>query len=70
MERKIASQIVDTAMALTEKIGALDLAITDIVEKEEKSHYVAALGGILKIIREDILLKVLNDHPDLGPYDK
>ncbi|MEW6451894.1 MAG: hypothetical protein AB1490_14655 [Pseudomonadota bacterium] len=69
MERKIASQIIDAAMALNEKIGAVDLAITGIADEEEKRRYVAVLGGILRIIREDILLEILKDHPDLNPHD-
>jgi hypothetical protein len=70
VERKTASQIVSATVALNEKIGAVDLAITDIVDEEEKSHYVTALGDVLRIIREDILLKILREYPDLNPYDK
>lgn len=70
MERKIASQIVEATISLNDKIGALDAAITDIPDEQEKRRYVAALGNILHVITVDILHEIIKDYPDLNPYDK
>ena len=70
MERKIASQIVESTMSLNEGIGSVDLAISDITDENEKKKYVTALGNILRVIREDILLEIFKDYPDLDPYSK
>lgn len=70
MERTIASQIVEAAVSLNEAIGSADRAISNIPDEQEKGRYVAALGNILKTIREDILLEIVRDYPDLNPYDK
>lgn len=70
MERKIASRIVEATVSLNQAIGALDAAITDIPDEQEKRRYVAALGKILMAITVDILHEVLKEYPDLDPYDK
>jgi Flp pilus assembly protein CpaB len=70
LERKIASQIVDATMTLNEQIGSIDLAIRSISDEQEKRQYAAALGNLLRVIREDILLKIFKDHPDLNLYNK
>jgi len=70
VERKIASQIVESTMSLNEGIGSVDLAISDITDENEKKKYVTALGNILRVIREDILLEIFKDYPDLDPYSK
>lgn len=70
MERKIASQIVESTMSLNEKIGSVDLAISNIPDENERKQYIFALGNILRVIREDILLQIFKDYPDLNPYSK
>jgi hypothetical protein len=70
VERKIASRIVEATVSLNQAIGALDAAITDIPDEQEKRRYVAALGKILMAITVDILHEVLKEYPDLNPYDK
>jgi hypothetical protein len=70
VERKIASQIVESTMSLKEGIGSVDLAISNITDENEKKKYVTALGNILRVIREDILLEIFKDYPDLNPYSK
>jgi hypothetical protein len=70
VERKTASQIVELTVSLNERIGALDLAISNIPDEQEKRQYAAALGDILRVVREDILLKIFRDYPDLNPYIK
>jgi hypothetical protein len=70
VERKIASRIVEATVSLNQAIGALDAAITDIPDEQEKRRYVAALGKILMAITVDILHEVLKEYPDLDPYDK
>jgi hypothetical protein len=57
-------------MTLNEQIGSIDLAISNITDEQEKRQYVAALGNLLRVIREDILLKIFKDYPDLNPYNK
>lgn len=70
MERKIASQIVESTMSLNEKIGSVDLAISNILDENEKKKYVTALGNILRVIREDLLLEIFKEYPDLNSYSK
>jgi hypothetical protein len=70
VERKIASRIVEATVSLNQAIGALDAAITDIPDEQEKRRYVAALGKVLVAITVDILHEVLKEYPDLNPYDK
>lgn len=70
MERKIASQIVESTMSLNEKIGSVDLAISNILDENEKKKYVTALGSILRVIREDLLLEIFKEYPDLNSYSK
>ncbi|MFZ5789780.1 MAG: hypothetical protein ACOY3L_03680 [Pseudomonadota bacterium] len=70
MERKIASRIVEATVSLNKAIGALDTAITDIPDQQEKRRYVAALGNMLHVLTVDILHEILKDYPDLNPYDK
>lgn len=68
MERSTASKIVGSTVSLNDKIGDVDLAISEIIDENEKRQYVTALGNILGIIRKDILLPIFEEYPDLNPY--
>ncbi len=70
MDKEIASKIVHSTISLNEKIGDVDLAISEIPDEHERGQYVTAVGAILRTIREDILLQIFREHPDLNPYDK
>ena len=70
MERKTAAKIVESTVSLNDKIGDVDLAISEVIDENEKSQFVTALGNILGIIRKDILVPILKEYPDLNPYKK
>ena len=69
MDRKLAEQIVHAIVSLNKEIGEIDAAISKISDETEKRHYIVATGSVLRSFNEDFLKIILEQYPDLNPYE-
>ena len=70
MKRNLAESIVNSILSVNETIGAIDSVVSQISDDNERNHYIFAIGILLKTTREEFLLRLFNDYPELNPYDK
>ena len=67
MEKILASQIMESALAFGTEIGKLDALISRIESSTEKKEFVDALGRVIGTITDDIVLRIVRQYPDLDP---
>jgi hypothetical protein len=67
MQRSEAEKILAHVLELYSSIGSIDETISGLESDSEKRRLVAALGNILRISREEIMLPIFSDYPDLMP---
>lgn len=67
MEKILASQIMESALAFGTEIGKLDALISRIESSTEKKEFVDALGRVIGTITHDIVLRIVRQYPDLDP---
>jgi hypothetical protein len=67
MEKGLASQIVNSTLALGKEIGKLDSLISQIADERERQEYIHALGTILGCLTRDIVFRIAREYPDLDP---
>ena len=67
MEERIARKIIEATLQLYEALGPLDMAISELKSEVERQPLSEAVGVILKISRNDVLLPVFREFPNLVP---
>ena len=67
MEKTLASQIMDAAVALGGQVSKLDTHISLIEDASEKKEFTEALGNILRTITFDIVFRIMRQYPELDP---
>jgi len=67
LEKAEAASIVDATLQLQAAIGILEAAISSLNSGRDKRRMTYVLGSMLTAAREEILLPVVRDFPDLRP---
>ena len=67
MDKKVAEKIVHSVMNAYTALGDLDLAISELSSDDERRRFSSALGLVLQITREQMLLPIFGNFPDLIP---
>jgi hypothetical protein len=70
MERATADKIVQSIVALHKSIGDIDLEISKMPEGKEKDSFVKALGVVIGAISNEIIFPIVQEYPDLNPYEQ
>lgn len=69
MEREIASRIVRSVFDMYRAVGDCDAAVSSIESEEEKRPLVSAIGEIMRLTRQQMLLPIFSQYPDLIPEE-
>jgi hypothetical protein len=67
MEKAVAARILDAALSLGNEIGKLDSLISELDSGREKEELVQALGNIMGVLTQDVVFRIVRDHPELDP---
>ena len=68
MQKELASQLMNRALALGTELGQLDSAISQIESEQERREFAKDLGEIFKHLSSGIMLKIVRQFPELEPY--
>lgn len=69
LQRPQAERIVSAMLQLHAALGTLDAAVSDLAPGREWRRMADALGVMLRTAREDILLPIFREFPELCPDD-
>ena len=67
MQKELASQLMNRAMALGTELRQLDSAISQIESEQERREFVTELGEIFRH-HHNMMLKIIRQFPELDPY--
>jgi hypothetical protein len=70
VEKKLASTIIRSTRSLNEKLGEIDLAISEMPNGMEKDKYIKALGNVIGTLSRNIVFPIVQEYPDLDPYER
>jgi hypothetical protein len=67
MQKTLASQILESALALGKELNKVDALISRIEDGREKKEFVDALGDILGTLTARIVFRIIREYPELDP---
>lgn len=67
MNKDAAERVVSAMMLVFEALGTVDSVISEVESEEERSRLIRALGAIMRITREELLVPIFSEHPELVP---
>jgi hypothetical protein len=67
MQKSEAERIVAHVLEVYASIGSMDSIISSLESEVERRRLVAAIGDILRVTREEVLLPIFHEFPDLVP---
>jgi hypothetical protein len=67
MQKSEAERIVAHVLEVYASIGSMDSIISSLESEIERRRLVAAIGDILRVTREEVLLPIFHEFPDLVP---
>jgi hypothetical protein len=67
MQKSEAERIVAHVLEVYASIGSMDSIISSLESEIERRRLAAAIGDILRVTREEVLLPIFHEFPDLVP---
>jgi hypothetical protein len=67
MQKREAERMVAHVMEVYASIGSMDSIISSLESEIERRRLVSAIGSILRVTREEVLLPIFREYPDLVP---
>jgi hypothetical protein len=68
MDKDMASRMLKAVLALENKIGELDVLVSQLNDEKERDEYAYALGNIIGILSENFVRRIARQYPELDPY--
>jgi hypothetical protein len=68
MDKDMASRMLKAVLALENKIGELDVLVSQLNDEKERDEYAYALGNVIGIISENFVRRIVRQYPELDPY--
>ena len=70
MDRKLASILVRTYLAISEQLNIATLVVGELENESEQRVTRMSIGNILALIQRDLIVPVIQKYPDLDPDKK
>lgn len=67
MQKSEAERIVSHVLEVYASLGAMDRIVSALESETEKRQLAAAIGDVLRVTREHVLLPIFRDFPELYP---
>ena len=67
MDKDMASRMLKAVLALENKIGELDVLVSQLNDEKERDEYAYALGNVIGIISEKFVRRIVRQYPELDP---
>jgi hypothetical protein len=68
MDKDMASRMLKAVLALENKIGELDVLVSQLNDEKERDEYAYALGNVIGILSENFVRRIVRQYPELDPY--
>ena len=68
MQKSEAERMVAHVLEVYALIGSMDRITSSLESEVERTRLVAAIGDVLRVTREEILLPIFHEFPDLVPH--
>lgn len=65
MEERLATKLLNAALALDNALGEMDAVVSCISDQSEKKQYAKNLGDILGAVNEKFIRPIIRQHPHL-----